>query len=83
MTMDPGDHACVIYSTRTELVRAVAAYLTDGLCRREQCWCDVLDGTLTVHPIAGVDVSRERTRFIVPIRLRIFARRVRAMSPGN
>jgi hypothetical protein len=36
--MDPGDHACVIYSTRRELVGAVAAYLTDGLRRREQCW---------------------------------------------
>jgi two-component system, chemotaxis family, sensor kinase Cph1 len=36
--MDPGDHACIIYSTRRELVGAVGAYLTDGLHRGEQCW---------------------------------------------
>jgi hypothetical protein len=36
--MHPGDHACVIYSTGSELIAVVAAYLHEGLRAGEQCW---------------------------------------------
>jgi hypothetical protein len=38
MTMDRGDHACVIYSAGPELIAVVAAYLHEGLLARERCW---------------------------------------------
>jgi hypothetical protein len=36
--MEPGDHACVIYSAAPELISVVAEYLDEGLRAAEQCW---------------------------------------------
>ena len=35
---EAGDHACAVYSSRTQRVRLAARYLSDGLDRHEQCW---------------------------------------------
>jgi len=34
----PGDHACVIYSSRMQLARVVSRFLAEGLERHEHCW---------------------------------------------
>ena len=34
----PGDHACVVYSSRIQLVRVVSRFLAQGLERAERCW---------------------------------------------
>ena len=36
--MHPGDHACVIYSSGSELIAIVATYLHEGLRGGERCW---------------------------------------------
>jgi hypothetical protein len=36
--MHPGDHACVIYSSDSELIAIVATYLQEGLRGGERCW---------------------------------------------
>lgn len=38
MDFKRGDHICVVYSTAAELSREVAAFLAEGLRRRERCW---------------------------------------------
>jgi hypothetical protein len=60
--MEPGDHACVIYSTRAELVGAVTVYLADGLRDREQCWYatasdDELSDVRAALRAANIDVA--------------------------
>jgi two-component system, chemotaxis family, sensor kinase Cph1 len=60
--MEPGDHACVIYSTRAELVGTVTVYLADGLRDREQCWyatasADELSDVRAALRAANIDVA--------------------------
>jgi two-component system, chemotaxis family, sensor kinase Cph1 len=67
MQMDRGDHACVIYTTRDELVRVAAAYLEDGFTAGEQCWyvastADEADDVRVALGGLGIDVALAERR---------------------
>jgi len=66
MRFKRGDHICAIYSTTAELANEVAAFLAEGLRRRERCWY-VAAGTETDEVRAalrkrGVVVTAETRR---------------------
>jgi len=61
-----GDHICSIYSTRSELVDEVAAFLAEGLGKREQCWYvasgDETDAIVAALHARAVDVHSSTGR---------------------
>ena len=69
-----GDHACAVYSSRTQLVRLVSRFLADGLARYEHCW--YVGARVDSRRIAaalrrhGVEVDRQvrhgALRFLAP-----------------
>ena len=65
--MDRGDHACVIYSTRGELISVITPYLVDGLAASEQCWYAASSGEERAHvrsalEARGIDVAGAERR---------------------
>ena len=66
MKVNRGDHICAIYSTATDMARQAAAFLADGLRRRERCWFVASDGEaeLVSAELAqlGIDVAQETGR---------------------
>jgi two-component system, chemotaxis family, sensor kinase Cph1 len=60
---EPGDHACVVYSSRAQLVRVVSRFVAQGLARAEQCWFigPPLDGVAIRSALKrrGIDVDRQ------------------------
>src|SRR5689334_8594548 len=38
MKLQPGDHICSVYDSDAQLADTAAAFLADGLARRERCW---------------------------------------------
>ena len=38
MNLRPGDHICSVYESDDQLVSTVAAFLAEGLARKERCW---------------------------------------------
>ena len=66
MAFKRGDHVCGLYSTRAELTREVADFLTEGLRGRERCWYvgrgDEMDAVRGALRKAGIDAAREAKR---------------------
>src|SRR5713226_9406502 len=60
--LDPGVHACTLYSERDEEVAMIASYVRVGLERGEMCVCVVDDGRepiLEGLAAEGIDVAAE------------------------
>jgi hypothetical protein len=66
MNLQPGDHICSLYDTDEELVSTVAAFLADGLARKERCWYIPSGGEgrtiRTAMQRRGIDVAAESRR---------------------
>ena len=66
MTLQPGDHVCSLYETDEELASTVAAFLADGLARKERCWYVPSGGEThrirTAMERRGIDVAAESRR---------------------
>ena len=66
MKLQPGDHICSLYESEEQLVSTAAAFLAEGLARKERCWY-VPSGNETRAVRAamekrGVDVENESRR---------------------
>ena len=66
MKLQPGDHICSLYSTRSELVQTAAQFLAEGIDRRQRCWYvtsgDESDSVRIALQKRGVDVTGEIAR---------------------
>ena len=66
MAFKPGDHICALYSTRAELVDAVAPFLAEGLRKGERCWyvgsAQETDAIRTALEARQIDVAAETAR---------------------
>ena len=63
MPFKAGDHVCGIYSTTAELAREVAAFLAEGLRKRQRCWYvgdgSEMDAVRDALERLGIDVAAE------------------------
>ena len=66
MPFKAGDHICGLYSTRAELVDAVAPFLAEGLQNGERCWYvaspQQADAVRTAMKARHVDVTGATAR---------------------
>ena len=66
MKLRPGDHICSFYESDDQLVSTAAAFLADGLARKERCWyVPSRNETAAIRAAMkrrGVDVDAESRR---------------------
>ena len=66
MQLRSGDHICSLYDSDDQLVSTVAAFLADGLARKERCWYVPSGNETAAIRVAmerrGIDVTAESRR---------------------
>jgi hypothetical protein len=72
----PGDHACLVYSSRAQLVRVVSQFLAEGLARYEHCW-------YVGHPHDGVAIRSALKRRGVELDRQIWLQAIRFLQAGD